>query len=1757
MGWPVRAAVIFLAAARVASQPTTKWTPLNALDDLCGWECEDGGEAAADPGFPVCEDAIALTALCEPGPGRPGCFYSRYVDVPPTPDACGYETVLESMAEFWFGRLLYLVRTQCVTSQYFADLVAQIETYHASFDAAVAGPTLPGSAEYLACLSGSVADAADRIAGKKAAVVDHLAALGANRSTAVVPFSPAASESRNALADDNWECGPDHIEWRPAMPGRDPVFELEMCATYLQQMVEAHVSEAAVVGMGCFRQQTTDRVVPFVLMDGDDAAALCPGLLDGFAAGPVAGGIGYGVGCHDVDDTTIVAEYVFYGAAMPDGSRMSSFFTPRSFSLSVYVRVGLRCMLPWFPRGTVSLSAPAGYAASPSAVGGDRTVTAVLTTAARQSCADACSAVPQCTGFLWETGLLCRLVVGAATPADQLPGISYRVRLTVDGLVPKTARTAAGETVYRQTRTVPARDPASGPWTVFGAARRAGIAAAGRDSASDTDRAAGFGGAGLFTDGSTATAPAGCGELCGRRPLCMLAVWLGHRAPCYFMYGLNPAAVRAADVTGAGPRCARRVAGFEPSAAETAAICGLTPGCAFVDGVCTDVAPPADPRSAVSAAPPGDDVPAVFLVPPFRKAAALGVPFGVSCEACSSAAATSACAEAADIVVPATVATLTAAAFAGCANLRRLTVMAPAPHFGPGALAGAPGLEKISFGTANCGPDAHHHCSGTADAGAFPSCAGPDPAIFGFATAVPPLADCAAPKCADCGGDGPFTWRPPIAMTSIEDSAFADCARLISVDLRDATDLTVLPANAFAGATQLATLHLGPNLVEIGAGAFSGAFGLTTITGGDVIDTIGTRAFSSTGPVRAMPAWPTLTSLGVAAFRLAGATAISTGQELETVPPSGFESSEVVHLEIGAKVKTVGVNACADCAQLRTVEIAGNALTSIGQAAFQGCVALETLVIPDPPIGASFTIGARALKGTTALANFQMPLLVSPRDFLTAAPDTRCLSEPGFFYLGQTSYYHCAGLKVRDCTARVDCTDATHVNLNGNAPETSFAFDASLVSLRVETDVTEIGFGAFWGAALQTVVFDPSDTPLVLGPMAFYQYLPALLDLSVRTASIGNFAFSESSIEVADLSVVTEIGESAFGNSRRLHTVTFGTSLASIGVDAFANCSALLRIKIPGGSPGVIEIGEYAFARTTGLRAVSLEGSTFTVDPTAFDGATSLDSFQTTRASAFSGAIPLPGCSEPTIFQGIPIGFCVVNGQFPTIPTVATPVLFPYPPAPVVDPAPPATRPVSLRAPIDCIPCDSVPGTVYDAGRSFIPTEIRTVGPSMLADCPRVTSVSVAETTRFETDPATNSWRSPVLTSFTVRAAPQDTYGHFIGTVPRCIMNLAGTLHGPANSVPEDTGTFTCVPCSTDPVTHDLTVPGNVRQIPSEAFADCDISGTLQFATPASEPLFLDSGAFLMDGGKLGTVVVPVAAIPRNDGLARGIGEDAFVSASLRSFLVAIPASENIPGLDALDLDYWTTRIKLAPTGCDFPGVDAVTEAPKTLAETVTLTGCGDAEAAIRAAIPGPQLTWSRLFGTCGCAAMAPGCFGALLDAATVVLPNATAAACGRGSSRIGPVYLDVDTVLLPGGLSDPFAVAQPGTLFAPDAPEGCVVSGSVRYPATASDGGACTICGHSETCSSPNEHFPGAAAALVAAAPAPVPNPPPRPPVGPPVDPLPSAGPELGIWLTVGGGSAIMLVFIGRAVWRRWGALRRSGVRYAPVPGAPAAVPL
>ena len=85
------------------------------------------------------------------------------------------------------------------------------------------------------------------------------------------------------------------------------------------------------------------------------------------------------------------------------------------------------------------------------------------------------------------------------------------------------------------------------------------------------------------------------------------------------------------------------------------------------------------------------------------------------------------------------------------------------------------------------------------------------------------------------------TYTIPDSVTTIGDSAFADCRSLTSVTIPDS--VTTIGNWAFAGYSSLTSVIVPDSVTTIGINAFGGCSSLTSVTIGDSVTTIGNQAF--------------------------------------------------------------------------------------------------------------------------------------------------------------------------------------------------------------------------------------------------------------------------------------------------------------------------------------------------------------------------------------------------------------------------------------------------------------------------------------------------------------------------------------------------------------------------------------------------------------------------------------------------------------------------------------------------------------------------------------------------------------------------------------------------------------------------------------------------------------------------------------------------------------------------------------------------
>ena len=222
----------------------------------------------------------------------------------------------------------------------------------------------------------------------------------------------------------------------------------------------------------------------------------------------------------------------------------------------------------------------------------------------------------------------------------------------------------------------------------------------------------------------------------------------------------------------------------------------------------------------------------------------------------------------------------------------------------------------------------------------------------------------------------------PDSVTSIGDSAFSDCDSLTSITIPDF--VTQIGVNPFVFCSSLKSIFVSPDhpyfaviddvlfrkadktlisypegkasstytipqgIISIGDGAFFDNSSLKSITIPDSVISIGDWAFSSCDSLTSITIPDSVTSIGVGAFESCySLTSITIPDSVTSIGDWAFASCDsLTTVSIPDSVTSIGDWAFASCDSLTTVSIP-DSVTSIGDWAFASCDSLTTVSIPD------------------------------------------------------------------------------------------------------------------------------------------------------------------------------------------------------------------------------------------------------------------------------------------------------------------------------------------------------------------------------------------------------------------------------------------------------------------------------------------------------------------------------------------------------------------------------------------------------------------------------------------------------------------------------------------------------------------------------------------------------------------------------------------------------------------------------------------
>ena len=362
----------------------------------------------------------------------------------------------------------------------------------------------------------------------------------------------------------------------------------------------------------------------------------------------------------------------------------------------------------------------------------------------------------------------------------------------------------------------------------------------------------------------------------------------------------------------------------------------------------------------------------------------------------------------------------------------------------------------------------------------------------------------------------------PANATTIGNSAFEQCASLISIDI---------PAN----------------VETIGTAVFWGCSSLTTVTfeKGSQLKTIGGGSSSYYGVFSYCTA---LTSIEIPA----------SVETIEAAAFKGCSSLATVTFENGSQLKTIGggsysSGAFSDCTALTSIEIPASVET-IEAAAFKGCSSLATVTFEN---GSQLkTIGGGssyygAFSDCTALTSIEIPASV---ETIKASAFKGCSS------LATVTFENGSQLKT----------------IEGGYPSSgTFADCTALTSIEIPASVETIEAAAFKGcSSLATVTFEKGSQLKTIGGggSSYYGAFGQLKNLMT--------------VDMSACTQVKTIGESAFDGDSELRLFKIGTETPpTCGRDAFSGINPYSVLKVPSGCADAYKAksGWNNFASITGL----------------------------------------------------------------------------------------------------------------------------------------------------------------------------------------------------------------------------------------------------------------------------------------------------------------------------------------------------------------------------------------------------------------------------------------------------------------------------------------------------------------------------------------------------------------------------------------------
>ncbi len=281
-------------------------------------------------------------------------------------------------------------------------------------------------------------------------------------------------------------------------------------------------------------------------------------------------------------------------------------------------------------------------------------------------------------------------------------------------------------------------------------------------------------------------------------------------------------------------------------------------------------------------------------------------------------------------------------------------------------------------------------------------------------------------------------------------------------------------------------------------------------------------------------------------------------------------------------------------------------VTGIGSGAFQDCIGLTSVIIPNSMI----MIGVNAFRGSglTAVIIPSSVSMIGKNPFADCSALTQIIVDSGnMFY---DSRYNCNAIIETSTNILVTgCKNTFIPNSVTSIGELAFSRCTSLTSFFIPDSVTSIGELAFDHCTGLTSVIIPNSVTFI--GFGAFSYCSSLTSLNIPNSvtSIGFYAFFKCPLKYITVEEGNTVYDSRENCNAIIETSTnellvgssnafIPNSVTSIGENAFYGCTGLFSVTIPN---SVTSIGQYAFGRCSGLISLTIGNSVEVIGSFAFD----------------------------------------------------------------------------------------------------------------------------------------------------------------------------------------------------------------------------------------------------------------------------------------------------------------------------------------------------------------------------------------------------------------------------------------------------------------------------------------------------------------------------------------------------------------------------